>query len=153
LSTTGRFITGLTCVFAASLSTWYDRGNIVVVLLATYLLIVNAQPLQISRFTKFSKLILGNRMTRLAADMSYSVYLFHGFFISHIGYFLFTRHEFDSLSPISRFACLLAGVVISTCLFSILTHCFVECPFIKLGKQIANIFDSRLRSSYVGQPS
>lgn len=153
LSSGARFITGATSILAASLFTWYDRGNIIIVMLVAYLLVVNAQPPQPSKFAAFTRLVLGNRITRFGADMSYSVYLFHGFFLSHIGYYLFTRQEFSSLSPILRFAYLLAGVVISTCLFSIITHYTVERPFIKLGKRIANTCDAKLRSIYVGQPS
>jgi peptidoglycan/LPS O-acetylase OafA/YrhL len=136
-----RFVTGVTCVLAASLSTWYYKGNILVVVLAAYLLLIDSRPLRTSKFAGWTRRLLGNRITKLGADMSYSVYLFHGFFISHIGYYLFTMQRFGSLSPISRFFWLLAGVVISTCLFSILTHYSVERPFIRVGKRIADSFD------------
>jgi peptidoglycan/LPS O-acetylase OafA/YrhL len=152
LSGVTRLITSVTCVLAAALSTWYDKGNILIVALAAYLLIVNSRPSQPSRFAAFTRLILGNRITRFGADLSYSVYLFHGFFISHIGYYLFTRQEL-ALTPILRFAYFLAGVVVSTCLFSTITHYTVERPCIRLGKRIVNTFETKLRSFYAGQPS
>lgn len=153
LSARGRFAAEVACVLAASLSTWYDRGNILIVILAAYLLIVNSRRQKASTFTGLSRRILGNRITKFGADISYSVYLFHGFFLSHVGYYLFTMREFGSLSPVSRFACLLTGVVILTCLFSSVTHYTVERPFIKLGKRIANSFDEKLRSLYARQAS
>jgi peptidoglycan/LPS O-acetylase OafA/YrhL len=137
-----RYLIGLLSLVIASLGRLYTRDNIIIVLLAMYLLYINSHYYNKLLFSKFSMLILGNKFTKFMAAMSYSVYLFHGIFISYLGYYLFSNKYFLSLKSYSRVTILFV-CVFCTYLFSFLIYKFIELPFIGFGKRITRRLDSK----------
>jgi peptidoglycan/LPS O-acetylase OafA/YrhL len=80
------------------------------------------------------------RATRFASDMSYGVYLFHGFFISACGVLIAGNPPLLILSPGGRTLAMFAFVSIGAYLTASVVHKLVELPGIKLGKDIIRRF-------------
>lgn len=74
--------------------------------------------------------VLGSRAVRVASDISYGVYLFHGFWLAGAGMLLVGV----PLGP-TRLLALLAVVLPGACLTGWLVHRFVETPGIALGRR------------------
>lgn len=72
--------------------------------------------------------------------MSYAAYLFHGLAIASVGYFLFSRPDFATLSYQSRTVIMVCIVVPITYMISYLSERYVEVPGISVGKKIINSF-------------
>jgi peptidoglycan/LPS O-acetylase OafA/YrhL len=87
--------------------------------------------------------LLGNSLTKFMADVSYGVYLVHGFFISILGGWLYSQPFTAAWSPLHRLAWLLLGTVIGAYAVAFLLHISVERPGINLGRKIL----SRLRAN------
>lgn len=81
--------------------------------------------------------ILGCRLADFGSDISYSIYLFHGFFISFIGGWLFSQS-----SPAANINVYLKTAIFTSCVFfgTLLLALFVfhtiEKPGIRLGRKI-----------------
>ncbi len=86
------------------------------------------------------KFLLGNRATRFTADISYSIYLVHGFFISIFGGWLFSQPAALKLSASTRVLILTAATLVGTFLIAWLIHHLVEKPGIALGRKIIQRF-------------
>jgi peptidoglycan/LPS O-acetylase OafA/YrhL len=80
--------------------------------------------------------LLGNSLTKFMADVSYGVYLVHGFFISIFGGWLYSQPFTGAWSPVHRLAWLLLVTVIGAYGVSFLLHICVERPGINLGRRI-----------------
>ncbi|MEK8092031.1 acyltransferase [Methylocystis sp. IM3] len=83
--------------------------------------------------------VLDNRFARVGSDLSYPVYLFHGFFIAIIGGALFGSGAFVALDPHARTAILFVSVLVGTVGASIIVHRFVEKPGINAGKHLVGL--------------
>lgn len=81
--------------------------------------------------------VLGNRLTKFMAEMSYSVYLVHGFFLAILGAYLYRQPAYAALAQWERFVILLILVTIGTYSLAYLLDRFVEQPGIRLGKKLA----------------
>jgi len=79
---------------------------------------------------------LDNRFMRFGSELSYSVYLFHGFFIAMIGGALFRDERFLAMNPHARSGLLWLFVIIGTVLVATFVHRMVERPGIELGRML-----------------
>ncbi|MGJ7579297.1 acyltransferase family protein [Variovorax sp. RHLX14] len=79
--------------------------------------------------------LLQGRLVRFTAETSYSVYLFHGFFIAGFGLIL-THGWLIDLSPFARVCAMLVFVVPGVYLFAHLVMLWVEKPGIALGNRL-----------------
>ncbi len=73
---------------------------------------------------------------KFASDTSYSVYLFHGFFISASGLLIAAWPTLLSREPIARTLAVLIFTAIGTYTFAFLAHRFVERPGILAGRAL-----------------
>lgn len=87
--------------------------------------------------------VLDNRFTRFGSDLSYPVYLFHGFFIATVGGALFGNRAFVAWDPHARTAILFVGVLVGTIGASIIVHMLIEKPGIKAGKYLVGLLKRR----------
>lgn len=76
---------------------------------------------------------LENRLFDLGADLSYGLYLIHGFFISAAGLLLFQSARFLSLPAWERLLVMSTIVLAGSAAVSYLAHVFVERPGIRFG--------------------
>jgi peptidoglycan/LPS O-acetylase OafA/YrhL len=95
------------------------------------------------RTRQIGHLIFDNRLARFMSDASYSVYLFHGFFLSIIGSQIATFCREHELSKATGVGAIWIVVLVLTYSFSILAYRFVELPGIRLGK----LLSSRMRAA------
>jgi peptidoglycan/LPS O-acetylase OafA/YrhL len=79
--------------------------------------------------------LMQSRLVELMSDCSYSVYLFHGFFISLFGSFLINTGYTLTSTPI--FFIFVSLVILSAYLAAYLIHRFVEKSGIRLGRRLA----------------
>lgn len=85
--------------------------------------------------------ILNNRLIRFASDVSYGVYLFHGFFIAAAGLAITNIPAIAALPALQRGGLMLAFVMSGSYLFAWMIFSCVETPGIALGKRvIARLF-------------
>ena len=87
--------------------------------------------------------LLGNRFTRFMADMSYSVYLFHGFFISACGNLLFTNRAFLDLGARQRVFVMIPLVVIGSYALAFVVFHLIERPGIQWGRILSRRLSER----------
>jgi peptidoglycan/LPS O-acetylase OafA/YrhL len=80
--------------------------------------------------------IVNNSVTHFTSDVSYGVYLFHGFFISACGLIIAARPELLKFSPPARVGLVFLFVMTSTYLVAYAAHRMVELPGIELGKRV-----------------
>jgi peptidoglycan/LPS O-acetylase OafA/YrhL len=80
--------------------------------------------------------LLGNRVTRFMADVSYGVYLVHGFFVSLFGGWLFSQPAALRLPAATRVLILTTVTLIGTYLVAWIIHHLLEKPGIGLGRKI-----------------
>jgi peptidoglycan/LPS O-acetylase OafA/YrhL len=90
--------------------------------------------------TSFARQLLGCRIMRFLADVSYSVYLVHPLVILPVGWFLFQEPWFVQAHLPVRFLIGITSITLLTLLVSIPLHYGIEKPGIKLGKRLANRF-------------
>jgi peptidoglycan/LPS O-acetylase OafA/YrhL len=95
---------------------------------------MQAHPLSILHTTVNG--LLGNRITKFMADVSYGVYLVHLLFLSIFGGWLYSQPFTSNWSPIHRLAWLLVVTLIGSYSVSFLLHIWIERPGIKLGRRI-----------------
>lgn len=78
------------------------------------------------------------KIIKFASDVSFGVYLFHGFFISVSGYLITSNKFLLSISPVWRVSFLFIFVLIMSYSFAYCVHKLVENPGINFGKKIIN---------------
>lgn len=81
---------------------------------------------------------LMRRVFRGPADLSYSVYLFHGFWISACGLAVASAPELRELSPMWRMLATFVVVLTGTCATAYVVHRCIERPFIRAGSRWAS---------------
>jgi peptidoglycan/LPS O-acetylase OafA/YrhL len=130
-----RYALALCAVLLVSLDFRYGRQLIVLPILLLLMLILgwleaaNRTPIWISS-------LVNSRFTRFASDSSYSVYLFHGFFISAFGLIISSQSSLLSLPPHQRVFLMFLFVATSAYLTAYMVYRFVELPGIRFGKHI-----------------
>lgn len=77
-----------------------------------------------------------SRIVRFASNVSYGVYLFHGFFISASGLIISKTPLLIELPPPQRVVVMLVFVLPSTYLIASAVYRFVELPCIRFGKSV-----------------
>jgi peptidoglycan/LPS O-acetylase OafA/YrhL len=93
------------------------------------------------------KYILDNKFIDLLSDLSFSVYLLHGFFLAILGSFI-ERELFPlGYSPNQCVILIILCVVPLVYFFAFLSYRFIEIPGIKLGKEIIKRYISTLPTS------
>jgi peptidoglycan/LPS O-acetylase OafA/YrhL len=85
---------------------------------------------------RFFYAILDNRLMTFGSNISYSVYLFHGFFIAILGSAILSIPEFDIIDRDLRSAAVLLAVLCGTIPTATFVYHFVERPGIELGRAI-----------------
>ena len=88
----------------------------------------------LSRTRQIGNLIFNNSLTRFMSDTSYSVYLFHGFFLSIIGSQIATFCHERELPKAEGVGIIWFVVLVLTYCFSALVYRFIELRGIRLGK-------------------
>ncbi len=88
------------------------------------------------RTPKFLARIIGSRVVNFASDVSYGVYLFHGFFICLCGYLIARSQWLHDLGSFSRFMFILTITLVGAYLCGAIVHRTVELPFIRIGKRV-----------------
>jgi peptidoglycan/LPS O-acetylase OafA/YrhL len=112
----------------------------------TFPIVLIGQELGQGRWAAFQfwlRRILDNRVTELSSEWSYSVYLFHGFFISILGSALFRSSTFLECSKLAKLGIFFTVVLLGTVLVSMFVYYLVERPFIELGKLLISRFEQR----------
>lgn len=100
--------------------------------------------LYLGRMERFSRtpswllIILNARLIRFASDMSYGVYLFHGFFISASGLIFASAGKILILSPRERVLLMFVFVSTFSYLTAWLTFHRIELPGIYFGKKVTD---------------
>jgi len=128
---------GLLVVGALSIAS-LNSGSIVVLAALIFLMTAESdsgEPM-VGRAKELLDGLLSNRVTRFMADMSYGVYLVHGFFISFAGGWLFRQPAFLRWRPIERVALLVCITVVGSYSVACLLYHLVEKRGIKLGQMI-----------------
>jgi peptidoglycan/LPS O-acetylase OafA/YrhL len=90
----------------------------------------------LSAVQRFFAAILDNRLMTFGSNISYSVYLFHGFFIAILGSAILSIPAFDFLNRDLRSATVLLAVLCGTIPTAMFVYRFVERPGIELGRAI-----------------
>jgi peptidoglycan/LPS O-acetylase OafA/YrhL len=144
-----RHLLAIASMGVAAIQMWYSKYNVVIVFISFLVLLINSDA-QKSWFIRKTDFVLGNRLTKFMADTSYSVYLFHGFAISELGAYLFSRPDFLALRSPFRVAILTFGVLCLTYSFAFIVHKFVEVPFIRLGRSLVKQIDRSWPSLSLG---
>lgn len=85
---------------------------------------------------KFLSRVIGSRIVNFASDVSYGVYLFHGFFICFCGYLIARFQPLHDLGPFSRFVFLLSMTFAGAYLSGAIVYRLIERPFIRIGKRV-----------------
>lgn len=142
LSSNQRRLLGMMAVILSFIQLLYNREALIIAPLSVYLLYMGYSSQGNSIFNRISRRILGGKIAGFLAETSYSVYLFHGFFISLFGGYLFSNHSFLVLTPPLRVAILFFLVSVMSYLVSYANYKFIELPFISLGKKISSNFTS-----------
>jgi peptidoglycan/LPS O-acetylase OafA/YrhL len=79
---------------------------------------------------------LSSKLSRYCSDISYSVYLFHGFFIAIVGAALFSNDDFVHLPNWLRTTVLWTITMAGTIVVASFVRTFVEAPGISIGRQV-----------------
>ena len=99
----------------------------------------------VKRSRTILKFLLGNRVTRFMADVSYSVYLIHFFFIFLFGGWLFSQPAALRLPASTRVLILTGVTLMGTYLVAWILHHLIEKPGIALGRKIIQKFTASSR--------
>jgi peptidoglycan/LPS O-acetylase OafA/YrhL len=114
-------------------------GPVLVVLASLLFLLVSATgPQPLRPFTTAAEWLLGNRLARALADLSYCVYLLHPFFLSFAGgRILYRTPAFLALPPALRMGIFVPVVMVCSYATAYVLHKIVEKPGIRLGSRLA----------------
>jgi peptidoglycan/LPS O-acetylase OafA/YrhL len=88
---------------------------------------------------KWIKALVSSKIINFASNTSYSVYLFHGFFISASGLILSNNPQLLSLQPQIRVAIMFCFVFTFSYLTAYIIYHLIELPGINLGKKMIRI--------------
>ena len=94
---------------------------------------------------------LSGKLSRSCSDLSYSVYLFHGFFVAIVGATLFSSDEFVHLPNWARTTVLWTITIAGTTVVAFVVRAYVEAPGIALGRQVVEWMQPRNSRSEVIQ--
>lgn len=94
----------------------------------------------IDRTPNWIFIFINSKFILLTSDISYGIYLFHGFFVSIFGLVLKTNILLLTLPSQQRFFVMLLFVMASTCVTAYLIHRFVEIPGIRFGTHFIRKF-------------
>ncbi len=135
------------CVAVVLLLSLYQMkyyGRDVLVLLSIVITILAVQNENIKwRPVALLRRLLGSKIAHLGSDASYSVYLFHGFFISLSGLIIARCPFLQELNPAHRVGLVWLFVSLCSYLIAILIFHGIEQPGITFGKKLVN----RLRTN------
>jgi peptidoglycan/LPS O-acetylase OafA/YrhL len=81
--------------------------------------------------------VLETRVARVLADISYGLYLVHGFFVAGVGLLFARAPWFESLGLGGRIAVTIGFVLTGSILLSFALHWLIERPGIELGRRLA----------------
>ncbi|HEY8094565.1 MAG TPA: acyltransferase, partial [Methylobacter sp.] len=118
---------------------FYGKGAVWVTLAASSIALITVERRSHDIFYVLQKKCIGlldNRIMQFGSDISYSVYLFHGFFIAIVGSALFRNQTFSTLNPHLRTVIFFVTVLIGTLVVSTLVHRVIEMPGIKAGRRV-----------------
>lgn len=130
------------CAMALTSCDFFRYGSefltlpVIILLLITLIVIArdrHPSPLR-TALIMYSKKVFANRIILFGSDVSYSVYLFHGFFISMFGLLLANYEVLRQIQPPWRFGLMLAFVGVGAYAFSYCTYRAIELPGVALGK-------------------
>lgn len=99
-------------------------------------LVASMYALSAAENSGFSVRFLRSRVITFCSDVSYGVYLFHGFFISASGLLIGSNPTLLGLNPIQRSLLIFAITLPGSYLAAALVHRLVELPGISLGQRI-----------------
>lgn len=117
----------------------YGKSVVWVTLAASVIAVITVETRACSIFSLVQQkciALLDNRITQFGSDISYSVYLFHGFFITLVGSALFRSQTFAMFNPHIRTVIFFIAVLIGTLVVSTLVHRVIETPGIKAGRRV-----------------
>lgn len=116
-----------------------------------FLLVSAPHAVALASIVRTSERLLGNRLAHFMADMSYSVYLVHHFFLSLVGGLLLYSHPgFLALRPSVRVAILFLIVLVGSYGVSYVLHRRIELPGIRLGKRLVKKVQRERRPALTG---
>ncbi len=113
-----------------------DRAYFVAVFIALALLLLHVG--RGSQILDYFRTILSSPLMRWSSDMSYSVYLFHGLFVSSFGLLLNEYPSLLTLKSSDRVGLMFAFVLVGSCVTASFVHRFVETPGIDMGRKVVN---------------
>jgi peptidoglycan/LPS O-acetylase OafA/YrhL len=122
-------------VFLVSLDFQYGTQLFVLPLLVISMLFLGWLE-AINRTPVWMSSLINSRLTRFASNTSYSVYLFHGFFISASGLILSGQAGLIAMPSHQRVFAMFLFVAISAYLVSYVVYLWIELPGIRLGKYL-----------------
>jgi peptidoglycan/LPS O-acetylase OafA/YrhL len=97
--------------------------------------------------------LLGNAVTKFMADVSYGVYLVHGFFISIFGGWLYRQPFAAHWSARHHLAWIFLVTLFGAYALSFLLHLCVEKPGIKLGRRTLAGFNAKPKNPGLNPPN
>lgn len=119
---------------AVSLDDWRLHGSPSLILTAFIVAFLSATTFRESWFRTALDRISSTTVVSFLSRMSYAAYLFHGFAIAGVGYFVFSRPEVAAMGYMARTSIMMAIVLPSTYAMSWLVERYVEVPGIALGR-------------------
>ncbi len=123
----------LCAIFFVSLDISYGKQLILLPFLLSSMFILGWMEIA-QKTPRYISYLTNNSVIRFASDASYSVYLFHGFFISAFGLILSNYSGISTLSTNWRIFIMVLFVTILTYLCAYISYKFIELPGISLGK-------------------
>lgn len=136
------FAAGCVLIALDPTSNWRTYVIYLVMLVAARLEYEGRMPVPLSN-------LMQGRAANFAAEASYGVYLFHGFFISGFG-LLLSHGIFITLDPVHRVEVMIALVVPCVYALAYVSYRLVERPGISLGNRLARKLDDRVAPVPVG---
>jgi len=130
-----RYSLALCAVLLVSLDLRYGKELVVLPSLLLSMLILGWLEAT-SRTPILISSLVNSRLTRFASDSSYSVYLFHGFYISAFGLLVSSNPIILSLPPYQFVFIMFLFVATSAYLTAYIVYRFVELPGIRFGKHM-----------------
>ena len=162
------FIAGIFLFYCLIDNSWYKKAGLLIcasllliaemkygnkaILLPLLLFVMYGLGLMeaLNKFPVVLNLVLNNRLVRFASELSYGVYLLHGFFISLFGLLLVEIPELMALSIQQRIIVMFLFVGILSYIASYIVYKVIELPGIKLGKKVIKSLPSGKKASLSG---
>ena len=115
----------------------YDRGIVLLLLVVSVIWALSSPRSALVHVVRRARRYLETRLFDVGAEISYGIYLTHGFFISCIGSALLSSGYFLTLHKYVQLTVMTACVLVPTLALSLLLHIVVERPGITLGTRLA----------------